>query len=1061
MKPLRLTMQAFGSYGSRTEVDFTRLNQNLFLITGDTGAGKTTIFDAVVFALYGEASSEGNKKDGAELQSQYAGTDVQPFVELTFREGETEYTVRRVPRHLRAKNRGAGQIYENESVSLIMPDGSEYSRNVRETDARLEEIVGLTKGQFMQVGMIAQGEFMELLRAKTEDKKVIFRKLFNTELYQKIVEELSRRRREKADAVERIRTAWRTECAHAAADNGYGRAEEFRAVQKRVLTGDKLSVTDMEAFCEQLEQLCLDLSSREEAARTNSAAQGELRDRARDALTMAQTLAGLYAQLSEARTELARCAAREPEMAAARELQKKIDDAYEIHNRYHPWQDTLQALRETVDKLTTAQNALPELQAKGEKAAAAESEAEARRTVCREEYARIAQKTEHAFAVFRGIDEAKKAEEAARLAARKAQEFSAQAAETLSDLIRRETALRTRAEELRSAESMLTAWQAERQKIDELAEEAARICRLEEALTAQGSAAEQAGREYRKSSDAYREKNAEFIAAQTAYLDAQAGLIAREQLRPGKPCPVCGSTEHPHPCTLAQEHKDLTREAVDALRTETERLRLDQEEKSALSRAAAERCRAEEEQYAEASEKLYGRLETAGLDQPEPRTPETAALAVSRHREKINSRGEQLKKDAAELTETRHALDSVASEKSGAETAAKTAAAKAAAAEVELAARRADRERQEQSAEYPSPEAAEAELSATESKKTDAEEAFDRAQEEAKELTAETERTRTLIRQFRADLPGLEEAVRQRQEEYEQIVSALETAESVWQEILEHHSRQEAADLREQIQAHQVKKTTAARLEEAALSAIDGRPEPDTERLAAELAQREENLDAANTRLQGISELYRSDSNVLKALRSGQKARAAAVEEQQRVDQLYRLLAGQVTGARMDIETFVQRYYLQRILASANLRFREMSAGQYELRMCAVEKAGEGKNRGLYLMVYSAVTGKEREIRTLSGGESFMAALALALGMADQIRQRSAAVHLDVMFIDEGFGSLDDHSRTQAVKVLRQMAGESRLIGIISHVTELKQEIDDQLIVRKDDRGSHVSWQIS
>ena len=138
-----------------------------------------------------------------------------------------------------------------------------------------------------------------------------------------------------------------------------------------------------------------------------------------------------------------------------------------------------------------------------------------------------------------------------------------------------------------------------------------------------------------------------------------------------------------------------------------------------------------------------------------------------------------------------------------------------------------------------------------------------------------------------------------------------------------------------------------------------------------------------------------------------------------------------------------------------------MSAGQFELRMTGSEEAGEGKNRGLDLMVYSAVTDREREIRTLSGGESFMAALSLALGMADQIRESSSSVNLDMMFIDEGFGSLDDHARSEAVRVLKDMAGGSRLIGIISHVTELKQEIEDQLLVRKDEDGSHVRWQIS
>ena len=185
------------------------------------------------------------------------------------------------------------------------------------------------------------------------------------------------------------------------------------------------------------------------------------------------------------------------------------------------------------------------------------------------------------------------------------------------------------------------------------------------------------------------------------------------------------------------------------------------------------------------------------------------------------------------------------------------------------------------------------------------------------------------------------------------------------------------------------------------------------------------------------------------------------INQYTKLDTLYKLISGNVTGSRMDLETYVQRYYLEKILYAANHRLYDMSAGQFELQMYELEEAGEGTNKGLDLMVYSTVTRKVREVRTLSGGESFMAALSLALGMADQIQEASAAINLDIMFIDEGFGSLDEHSRNQAIKVLQEMAGSSRLIGIISHVTELKHEIEDQLIVTRDETGSHVTWQIS
>ena len=260
MRPLKLTMQAFGSYGKRTIIDFGETNQNLFLVTGDTGAGKTTIFDAIVFALYGEASSNANRKDGTELQSQFVENSVEPFVELNFSEGtgdsRQEYTVRRIPRHVRPLKRGTGEKEESGSVALTMPDGTEYPQ--KETDKKLEEIVGLTKEQFMQVAMIAQGEFMELLRAKSDEKKVIFRKLFHTELYSQIVDELGRRRKEKQQEMGRIRTICQTEAAHIKVPaEGEVQEEEDPAAElielkRRILESERLSIVDMEQLLKKL-----------------------------------------------------------------------------------------------------------------------------------------------------------------------------------------------------------------------------------------------------------------------------------------------------------------------------------------------------------------------------------------------------------------------------------------------------------------------------------------------------------------------------------------------------------------------------------------------------------------------------------------------------------------------------------------------------------------------------------------------------------------------------------------------------------------------------------------
>ena len=285
--------------------------------------------------------------------------------------------------------------------------------------------------------------------------------------------------------------------------------------------------------------------------------------------------------------------------------------------------------------------------------------------------------------------------------------------------------------------------------------------------------------------------------------------------------------------------------------------------------------------------------------------------------------------------------------------------------------------------------------------------------------------------------------------------------ETEWKELVETYRREASEELQKTVSAYHEKKAAAQAQKDSAQSAIGEEQKPVLEEIQME-------KEAAEVEYLKKEKVYnqlcmdeKDDREIYEALASRLEERKAIVEEHARIDVLYRMTSGNVSGSRMDLETYVQRYYLEHILYAANRRFQEMSAGQFELRMYDLEKAGEGKNRGLDLMVYSTVTGKEREVRTLSGGESFMAALSLALGMADQIQQSSAAINLDMMFIDEGFGSLDEHSRNQAVRVLQEMAEGSRLIGIISHVSELKQEIEDQLIVGKDENGSHVKWQIS
>ncbi len=814
MRPLTLTMQAFGSYGEKTFIDFTKPTQNLFLITGNTGAGKTTIFDAIVFALYGEASAISVKKDGVELQSQYVKPDTEPFVELSFlpdgNKTKEVCVVRRSPRHIRpAKRRGAADQVIRESVALTLPDGSACPE--KETDARLVEIVGLTKEQFMQVAMIAQGEFMELLRTDSNKKKEIFRRLFHTGRFQSIVDELGKRRKDSLSEIARIRTECRQEVSHIRCPSFYENAGALLELKQSILSSERLNTVEMEKLVEELRILVKRLSDETKLAKKETDEKLVLRDQKRDLYTKAAAVLQTIQQLEGARKELEAC---EKASAEIPEMEKQI-----------------RVIREAYEKK----------------------------------------------AVFE-----------------------------------RDKELRDK--ELRELRRMLQS--AERDQ---------------SAVMTQEKEVSKAVESYAASREAYQRKKIEYDRKNEAFLDEQAGFLAAF-LKDGEPCPVCGSTVHPDPAVLREENAHLTREMVEQLAKEVDALEKKRTESAARAHSAADLLKEKQENLEASLEELISRLISSMKERGlSPAVPEE-----------------------------------------------------------------------------------------------------------------------TTLRETRALYQALENKIREE-----------ENRPADWKEIVRKYRREEAEDLQTRINTVRIRKASAEGALRAAAAAAEGQQKPDMEALTAERDAAQRMYMESQEKLQTMREYYKTDRDVYEALSPKMEEREKIMTAFTRIESLYERLAGKRTGERMDIETFAQRYYLQRILHAANVRFAEMSAGQYELRMVDAAQAGEGKNRGLDLLVYSAVTGRTREIRTLSGGESFMAALSLALGMADQIRGSLASVPLDVMFIDEGFGSLDSHARTQAVRVLSRMAGGSRLVGIVSHITELKAMIEDQLIVEKDDNGSHIRWQLS
>ena len=1073
MRPIRLSMQAFGSYGKQTVIDFEAADQNLFLITGDTGAGKSTIFDAIVFALYGEASSGANKKDGTELQSQFAGYDVQPFVELTFLEGtgeaRQEYTVRRVPRHFRPLKRGKGTREESETVSLIMPDGTEYPQ--KETDKKLEEIVGLTKSQFMQVAMIAQGEFMELLRARSDDKKVIFRKLFHTELYQKIIDELGRRRKETQQEMGQIRTACQTETAHLLIPEDFREDEALKKVwehmkelKARILGAEKLSVVDMEQLMELLGQLTHKLKERESQAEWEYGRANEDYLARRDGYNHAIQLLSRFEEMEQAEKALEACADDKERMDETARLIRRIRAAWEIRELYDRYEDAQKAVNDKKSELLKQQEALPGLSQTYETAAKAADEQNQRFNRELEAYSKVAEQVDKALEVFKQLKAAGQKVAASEKAYAKARKAFEDAQKKSGELEAKEQAWRAQCEALKDAGVLYARWQGRAEKYREIVKDTGDYEKLEEDFSRQKELSEQALVKYSGASAAYEKKNGEYESARRIFLNMQAGFIAREQLRPGMPCPVCGSLDHPDPCQIREEHRELTREALEDLEKDVGQLRLEQEKAASQAQAAAAILKEKENSVRAEGRKLYEKLgeNLANVpDMSEDFSAQQAKELLHSWRKDLARERDVLKKDADTYNQLQASIRDLDDEKVKIKEQALQAQTAAADAQAQLAGHKAALESLEASREYASENEAKQALTMAGDKKTAAKTRLDQDRAAEQSAKSRMETARTLIRRYQQELPAQELECGRRKAAYELLMGEKEMTLAEWEPLTRNNPKNSVDTLQKQVDEYNKKKTWAKSRYDQAKEAIGQQQRPEPEALKAAMDQAELKMNKTRADFEKVRSLQETNDRVYQALAPKMEERSKIMARHRCLDELYNRLGGKVSGARMDLETFVQRYYLERILYAANRRFQEMSAGQFELRMRDADMAGVGKNRGLDLMVYSTVTGKEREVRTLSGGESFMAALSLALGMADQIQESAASVNLDVMFIDEGFGSLDDNSRDKAVRVLQEMAGGSKLIGIISHVTELKQEIEDQLIVKKDEEGSHVRWQIS
>lgn len=1054
-------MKAFGSYGEETTIDFTRPNQKLFLITGDTGAGKTTIFDAITYALYGKNSSMMNAKNGMEIQSQYADFSHPPYVDFTFSEiqngQECIYKIHRELHHLH-KNKSGKNAYRaiSEKITLSLPHDEEYIGDIQK---KINEIIGLTREQFMQVAMLAQGEFMKLLRTESKDKKVIFRQLFKTEIYQRLIDEIKTRNKAMQGELNLILKKCQSHIETLVLPDNLPPDHPLPSLKAR-LCQTAPNIAEMETLLQELNTLIEQHQNEVQNQQNHWNELSKQRDQLNAQIAKAQELSKTYTNLDHLLEQEKSLAAEQETQTKNEQLAQGIIQAYEIKGIYDRLSDKEKDFQKTQDQKEDTEKLLPQQSKMVDEAQTAELNAQANAQKTIAAYTAIKTKVDDALKQMQELETAQKELETAQKQLTTAQKTQARTQKEQTDYTQKLNIWQKRVHELDHVKADLAKAESRQKTLQQWTAACTALTRLQTQLQQAGQKASAAQEKFLQDQAAYNRAREEYDHAHQQYLNDQAGILA-EELKANTPCPVCGSLEHPHPYVPQGNKKPVERGELNTLEKRKNTLNDAQIQSAGNAKGANEKADSLREQFTRQLNELQQNItDLAHIEVPDTLT--AIENLLQKWQEKNTANMTTFTAQAAELDIIQAALAKSTDELNHLQKAMEQASAAVQSADgtCQSIQGRIAALRQQQT--YTDSQAAQAELSQAEQLRNKAQHALTAAQNTTREAQAVLQSSKTILSECLRKLPLLQNEVTALQEQYKKACLSRNLKEAAWKSLTENYTLAQGKDLQQACQKYKEQLKTLQGQKAALLTTIGDQQRPDL----LPLTQQQQDIDnqwkTTDHALQTMRHLLQQNSSIASYLTKNLAQRDAKISEASALNNLCERLSGSVKGeANLDIETYVQRYYLEKILYAANIRFSEMTGGQYELRLAAPEDRNKKGEHGLDLNIFSTVTGQERDIKTLSGGESFMAALSLALGLSDQIQLSSSAINLDIMFIDEGFGSLDDHSRGQAIKVLKRLSNGDKLIGIISHVTELKQAIDNQLIVRKDNNGSHVEWQIN
>ena len=913
MRPLELTITGFGTYCQRTQINLEELgSQGLYLITGDTGSGKTTIFDAITYALYGDVNGENRKV--SMIRSTFATPDIPTEVELSFEYRGKTYLVKRNPEYEGISKRGDSLVKRLADATLLKPDGSAVSGQQKVTNA-IKELLGIDKEQFSQIVMIAQGDFQKLLMEDTETRQEIFRKIFKTDYYKELQQQLLENEKQLGMKRKEIESAI--------------------SIYIKGLSCDPTSTLNIELEKAKADELVIT-----------------------DVIELINKIVG---EDTEAQTKVNKAiAAREKQMNDLRDELSKNEQIEELRDDY---KEKSADFKKVSDSIAEVKEAFEKEKARVEEGRKKEADL----AIQKEEL----KKYEELDAIEKEI--------------RNIQNKKTELEKQIKDIEAECENYKNQETELTKVLKSLSDAEKKYYEADALQKEASdRKDSFEELEKSAGECEgllkefEDLQKAYMAAQKSYEDFDSNYKHLRKIYMDEQAGIIARD-LQDGLPCPVCGSLEHPKPAVMSEGAP--SKEELDKAEKEDKVL-----EKNASS--ASVECATGKTNY----ENKLKLVKESYLKL----TKDDSVSELLELKEKISvQKSEALK-------------------------------------ELQIC----NKKLEEESARLNQKNKINEELPKVQDLLKEKTQNLQTNNEELSAWGARLNEKENLAKGVRAklkfkDIDAAQEEVSALEKQIEDMKEAFENAQKKYQEAQEKFTALKSQLEQLEVQLKDTKEINTRELEEK-LTALENERSGDINKKS----QVDSRIIANNTALKNINEHAQELS--------------AIQEKYAYVSALSKTANGNLSGGKekIKLETYIQMTYFDRIIAHANKRLLIMSDMQYEL-VRKKQAADLRSQTGLELDVIDHYNGGQRSVKSLSGGESFQASLALALGLSDEVRLSAGGIKIDSMFVDEGFGTLDSDALQKAFKALSGITEGNRLVGIISHVDLLKEKIDKQIVVKK------------